>query len=384
MSTCSTERATILTVATSPAYLESAAALAVTVHTHIPRMACIHVAMPASLSAALHSPLLMPVALQPWASHWLPEQHFCTTRMSGWRQTHVLKTQALLSLLSRGLDVLLLDADRRLLGNPLPALQASGVDVAGMRDEALLNLGLVYMRASARMLSFAQRVVNRSLHAWDQAIFNEEISAARSISCCYTNRWIKQCVEIVESMHRLNKDSDVAAVTQRQQTIECRTTRGRGDGVGTGGQTRRPSHGEGTDGVAPTAPTETLRPPTNPAARMFRSWDPVGYNELPLGARKYNRCTRTACPRSPAANGLPSPHVAQARLSARSQHDERLPLGAPVQAIERTLQSLDNRSTRSREEPLTCMAGGSAIRESCYVLSLQRDASSRLRKGQLS
>ena len=58
----------------------------------------------------------------------------------------ILKTQALVLLLSRGLHVLVLDADRRMVDNPLPALEATGADVAGMRDEALLNFGLVYLR----------------------------------------------------------------------------------------------------------------------------------------------------------------------------------------------------------------------------------------------
>ena len=116
-----------------------------------------------------HAALLAPVALARWAAEWLAEPIFCQRRMSGWRQTHVLKTQALLRLLARGLHVLLLDADRRLVGDPLPALEAIGVDVAGMRDEALINVGLLYVRASAPSLALARRVANRSLAGWDRA-----------------------------------------------------------------------------------------------------------------------------------------------------------------------------------------------------------------------
>ena len=169
-SSCTRANTALLTAATSSVYLEAAFLLAQSARdfAHFP---CVHLAAPARLLplSTSHAALLAPVALARWAAEWLAEPIFCQRRMSGWRQTHVLKTQALLRLLARGLHVLLLDADRRLVGDPLPALEAIGVDVAGMRDEALINVGLLYVRASAPSLALARRVANRSLAGWDRA-----------------------------------------------------------------------------------------------------------------------------------------------------------------------------------------------------------------------
>ena len=42
-----------------------------------------------------------------------------------------------------------------------------------------------------------------------------------SISCCYTNAFIRQCVDLVERTHRLNKNADLAAATQWRQISTC-------------------------------------------------------------------------------------------------------------------------------------------------------------------
>ena len=180
-------------------------------------------------------------------------------------------------LLSQDVEaVLLLDADRRVLGNPLPGFVASGADVAGMRDEAFLNFGLLYLRNSVATRALITRVANRSLAAWDQAVLAEELAATRpeTLSCCHANRWVRRCVRIEESMHRLNKDVDVAQVTQTAQANPC-------SGGGRGGS------GEG-------ATSQALAPPSG-SSRLFLRWNPIRYNELSLSQRRYSRCTRIGC-----------------------------------------------------------------------------------------
>ena len=269
---CVRDGTALLTVATSSAYLDNALLLAQSAraHAHFP---CVHLAAPARLLPleSAHAALLTPVILPRWAADWLAEAQFCTRHMSGWRQTHILKTQALLQLLERGLHVVLLDADRRFVGDPMPALESIGVDVAGLRDEALLNFGLLYIRASASTRALAYRVANRSTVAWDQAVFSEEIGANRSLTCCYTNHWVRQCVKLEQHTHDLNKLDAVAVETQAAQAAsECR------------GSADRPAYGA------------ALRPPIG-SGRMFQTWHSSRYNELPLAHRKYSRCTRTPC-----------------------------------------------------------------------------------------
>ena len=295
MQRCAVDGTVVLTVATSPQYLDSCAELAHTVRMHTP-FECLFVALPARLHNAYPS-ILVPAPLPSWAQQHPVEPVFCERRMSGWRQTHILKTQALLMLLQQGQNVLLLDADRRLLGNPLPAFASSRADVAAMRDEAFLNFGLMYMRSTEHTLKLMARVANRSLAAWDQAILAEELSADSSIACCFANQWIKQCVRIEEAMHRLNKDVMTASQAQDMQAGGCgdslddvRVVREGGQGVAA----RRHDDSSGELVQNPGGAFQTLRPPTGPS-RMFQIWHPSRYNALPLANRKYSRCTRTPC-----------------------------------------------------------------------------------------
>lgn len=289
-SSCVHNSTAILTVATSSTYLDAALLLAQSARQHS-AFACVLIAAPASLLPLTmqHARLLSPIALPQWASEWRAERHFCTTRLSGWRQTHVLKTQALLSLLSRGLDVLLVDVDRRFVGDPLPALVSLRVDVAGLRDEALLNFGLVYVRASAPTLAMARRVANRSVAAWDQAVFSEELAAAAALSCCYTNVWIRQCVRLEQRTHDLNKDAHAIEQTQvSQATRGCRQASTRSN---TSASSATASVQEAA-AASPHGPA--LRPPAG-IGRMYLTWHPTRFNELPVAHRRYSRCTRTPC-----------------------------------------------------------------------------------------
>ena len=106
MQRCAVDGTVVLTVATSPQYLDSCAELAHTVRMHTP-FECLFVALPARLHNAYPS-ILVFAPLPSWAQQHPVEPVFCERRMSGWRQTHILKTQALLMLLQQGQNVLLL------------------------------------------------------------------------------------------------------------------------------------------------------------------------------------------------------------------------------------------------------------------------------------
>ena len=161
----------VLTVATSLGYLDAATELAASVRVH-GVADCVRLAASSRVVVQLGATtrtLLLPVQLPAWVNSWVPEREFCP-RMVGWRLTHVLKTQALVSLLFTPVrGVLCLDADRRLIGNPIPALSLSGADVAGMRDTSLLNFGLILIRATPANRQLIMRVANRSFAAWDRA-----------------------------------------------------------------------------------------------------------------------------------------------------------------------------------------------------------------------
>lgn len=295
-SSAASDRTVVLTVATSNDYLTQSDALAESAWKYL-RLPCIHVSMPSELIASIEShPRLEPLSLPSWVKRWRPEAEFCVKRQSGWRQAHILKTQALLILLQRGNHVMLLDADRRLTGNPLPALLSTGMDVAGMRDEAFLNFGLALVRSNARATALASRVANRSLAAWDQAILAEELLGAQDVTCCFANAFIKRCVDIVESVHRLNKNAESAEATQWRQVSRCEPP----DATAAAFTARRHifqlfdrDHDQGQHAARLLPKAAALPPPTRGA--MFRTWHPRRYNELPLSARRYSRCTRAPC-----------------------------------------------------------------------------------------
>ena len=120
------------------------------------------------------------------AASWRPEERWCQRTLSGWRHTHLLKTQGLVHVLSRGFDCLLTDTDWQLFSPDLffDAMRRLAVDVVAPREDCVglsdkvtksgchrINLGFVWIRQSPLMLQLARRISNRSYAAWDQAIF---------------------------------------------------------------------------------------------------------------------------------------------------------------------------------------------------------------------
>lgn len=274
MSLCVHLNTIVLTIATSRLYLHSAEALARSaVAVGIP---CVHVAVPVSLAGQARVPLVE-MCPSGGAATWLPSREWCASGQidfSGWRQTHILKMQAIFDILRTDHDVLCIDGDRRFAINPLPALQATGADIAAVRDDHLLNIGLVWLRAGSAQLAMAERVANRSHAAWDQAVFNEEASAAARLSCCYTNAFIGRCITFEKGIHDLRRSPNGKVASSKQGQAGC---------------------------VPKEERVRTLGPPSSAnssasAPLLFREWRPYEYNELPWAWRRYSRCSTRPCP----------------------------------------------------------------------------------------
>ena len=268
----------VVTIATSRSYIEAAEELAASALEV--GIQCILIALPTSLSGRVRWPLVE-LPLPPHVASWLPPLEWCRPGRidrSGYRQTHVLKTQAMVSILRTGRDVLFVDADRRFVSDPVPALRATGADVAAIRDTDLLNVGLMWLRArGSALLHVAERVANRSYMAWDQAVFNEEVAAASGVSCCFTNSFMQHCMNLSETTHKLRVAGDAEARQAEQP------------------------------GCAPAAARlHTLAPPArrgSSSAPLFRTWSAGSYNHLPMAWRRPSRCSTRPCPMVTVARG---------------------------------------------------------------------------------
>jgi len=266
MERCSYLGTVVVTIATSPPYLAAAqelAASAVAVG-----MPCVLAALPAGLAGRAQFPLIE-LPLPHLVTEWLPPPEWCSpyrTERSGYRQTHILKTHAMVHVIAARLDALFVDADRTFLGNPVQTLRATGADVAAMRDDMLINIGLVWLRARASVLKVVERVANRSFAAWDQAVFNEEIAASPSVRCCYANAFVKHMTRLSEHMHTLRRANDAEA--RQAEQMGC---------------------------AKDAAPIQALGPPASTSARLFRFWKPSAYNTLQMAWRRPLRCSMHAC-----------------------------------------------------------------------------------------
>ena len=274
---CAYRNTIVVTVATSKPYLDAAHELAQSAQAvGIP---CTLIALPQNLQGRSRSPL-EELPLPPAVAAWLPPREWCTpnrTDRSGYRQTHILKTQAMVVVLRERRDALFIDADRHFLINPVPSLEATGADVAAMRDTELLNIGLIWLRGRADVLGVAERVANRSYAAWDQAVLNEELAAATGVSCCYTNAFIKQHVGLSEVLHRLRRSGDAEA--RQAEQPGCTAT------------------------AAP--PLRALGPPPRARPLLFRVWSPNSFNVLSLEWRRFSRCSTRPCPQHAAGSSTP-------------------------------------------------------------------------------
>ena len=75
-----------------------------------------------SSSGAADRTALVRVLHLPLSSAWRPPPMWCAQSLSGWRHAGTLKMHAVQEALALHWHVLLLDADWRLVADPLPAL----------------------------------------------------------------------------------------------------------------------------------------------------------------------------------------------------------------------------------------------------------------------
>ncbi|KAL1514475.1 hypothetical protein AB1Y20_003574 [Prymnesium parvum] len=263
---CMWRRTVLASVATNDAYFEHALAMAGSaVAANVTPCACV------ALSSAVSrpsSPLVRALRL-PWSSSWRPPPDWCTQRLSGWRHAGILKTHALYHLVRRGWDVFFVDTDWRFVGNPLPLIASLGRDIVAARDQTrhMLNVGVLWVRATPETQLVARRTLNRTLVAWDQAVFTEEAGAARS-SCCWTNVGTR-------------------LVHPRVTRQEKLALRGAHQECASGGGTRRAA----------------LPPPSGvKSRRMYPRWSSRSYNTLGSAFYRWkcfecdNKCTASFCP----------------------------------------------------------------------------------------
>jgi len=138
----------------------------------------------------LCDPSIVPVFLE-GLPH--PSAEFCMSQIKylyGWRRTQFHKTFALRRVVSAGFNLLLIDADRVILGDFFPYLNimaTKGFDVVGKIDKGskYLNFGLFWMRSTASTIKAAHRIYNRTFGGWDQFVMNQELDGLK-LSTCYS------------------------------------------------------------------------------------------------------------------------------------------------------------------------------------------------------
>ena len=206
---CLSHSTAVVSVATSGVYFELAVHTATTAHAV--GIACITVAASDDVTASHR--LVRRLQLQ-FAASWRPSLTWCRRKLAGWRHASVLKTQAMLLLLSHGINTLFVDADWRFgRSNPLAALAACGHDAVALKDKGhFVNVGLLWIRSTPATVAMARRTANRSLVAWDQAVFNEEAGAAVGLTCCHANRFLGRLFHRDGDAHSLKHSASRSAM----------------------------------------------------------------------------------------------------------------------------------------------------------------------------
>ena len=159
-----------------------------------------------------------------------------------------------------------------MLNNPVPALRmlhtASGaaIDIAAVHDgpqNKMLNIGLLWLRASPTAIELVRRSENRTWGGWDQYIVNDELNfniALAKLTCCHS-----PCIK-----RAFSTQGDAADKSSK------------------GARTRR--RAEGADTCSSDMPI-AASPPSG--SRLGHGlWSPSAYN-LPqkLNHRRFGRCT---------------------------------------------------------------------------------------------
>ena len=225
----------------------------------------------------LHNQSALRLLHLPLSSTWRPPSMWCAQKLSGWRHAGILKMHALATAQDLGWNLLLIDADWRLVADPLPALLGARRDVISARDQTrhMLNVGAMLVRATPELRQISRRILNRTLGAWDQAIFTEEVGASSpATSCCWAHLSAKPYIAHA-AVSRTTKNN----VRSRNQ--ECRRTT---------------QDDFGGSRLAPPAQTAT-----SSTKRMYPRWHRNGYNHMDRAFYRFKcyecdaKCTKERC-----------------------------------------------------------------------------------------
>ena len=263
-------------------------------------------------------------------TRFLPRKQFCIsngTRGSkwGWRRSHIYRMIMWVTVLQSGYDLLAMDADWKLLSNPLPNLQATHelllppnstnrtrtvlharpADFVAVHHDGMhrrsMNIGVVFIRSNSLTVALARSVLNRTHAAQDQQVVNEELNWRHtSVSCCSAT------IAHLPAVYRQPLASgcgiggsfikDKGTHDMKKSVVEYSTT---------------------TDCVAESKILPATRPPSRSPQKWSGGWNSLSYNQL-KSASHYGRCTslenQCGCKKMPATSDSPASHFAAALM----------------------------------------------------------------------
>ena len=259
---------------------------------------------------ALRSPLVRALSLPPVPM--LPREQWCGSQRYGWRRAHFYRSRLWRILFDHRVDLLEIDLDWSFhdmrgialrLERPMAALRAARTksghapDVIALHDgprRALLNVGLMYVRASDEVRALARRCEQRAPGGWEQGIFNEELAyGSTGLHCCHprarTACDLRSYVRPLDRIHNLGHEGKEGAKRRHAE-----------------GPDRCVRASELPDAPGPPPRSRYVWRPTNDHGEANTSkraaWAPSRYNFL--AKRVLGRCTAMsnvcACPPLPA------------------------------------------------------------------------------------
>ena len=148
-----------------------------------------------------------------------PEPLWCTNAswvdLWGWRRTHLYKVSAYHLLLSRGFNVLTVDADWIMSSPAMSRIEAARADVVGYADVPqpqhgggqYVNFGLHWTRSTDATVRMAWRVQNRTSQGWDQFVWNVEIAGSSEVlsRCCASGATLNSSFDWSKSTHDMKR-----------------------------------------------------------------------------------------------------------------------------------------------------------------------------------
>ena len=125
----------------------------------------------------------------------------------GYRRVWSVKWRAIADLLEMGFGALAVDGDWLFRASPHPLLTIEPEFAGSLTkpwygsDIVVLNIGRLRIRATARAAALSRRVANRSSVAWDQVVFNEEVSHSAA-TCCWGGTLFDKILRADPNVHK--------------------------------------------------------------------------------------------------------------------------------------------------------------------------------------